>query len=383
MTQQLAPAAVAESPSLVIPRVQVELGWKYLAGPGRDLRFDFVRGLCVLGMICNHVAGSSWARLFSLSNGILITPAEGFVFISGFVLGMVYRPRVDRGGVGAAIEKSLGRTWTLYRLTLVLTLVFGLSLMGIGQPQLVGLGSNPVTFVLDVLAIHRTIYLVDVIMMYTFLTAAGSAALWFLARDKTAWLLSLSFALWLAYQLDPQWASGIPWTIAGNDLFHIAAWQMPFVIALTLGYHQTAFMRWFSSARVSRAMFAIASMVFAVLVYLVVVPTPLRPWVEALSQKEAEGPVRLLACLFVFQFVRLVVTYGWRPLHAGLGWLLVPLGQNSLYAYVVHLGLIAAMWLPIQSVVNSETWSTAIQLGTVLVVWYLIKNRVLFRIIPR
>ena len=378
-----APATIAASQPLSLPRVHVDWRWAYVAGPGRDLRFDFVRGLCVLGMICNHVAGSSWARIFSLSNGLLITPAEGFVFISGFVFGMVSRPRVERHGVGAAIEHSLGRTWTLYRLTLALTLLFGAALFLIGMPALVGLAPDPLTFVLDVLVMHRTIYLVDVIMMYTFLTAAGSLALWFLARGKMAWLLSGSFALWLAYQLDPQWASGVPWTIGGNDLFHIAAWQMPFIFAMTLGYHQEAFMRWFSSRSVSVATFAIAAMLFGVLVYLVVVPTPLQAWVEGLSQKQAEGPVRLLACLFVFQFVRLVVTYVWRPLQLGLGWLLLPLGQNSLYAYVVHLGLIAAMWQPIQGLVSSEAWSTGIQLGTVLVVWYLIKKRFLFGIIPR
>jgi hypothetical protein len=41
------------------------------------------------------------------------------------------------------------------------------------------------------------------------------------------------------------------------------------------------------------------------------------------------------------------------------------------------------MWQPIQALVSSEAWSTGIQLGTVLVVWYLIKKRFLFRIIPR
>ena len=296
---------------------------------------------------------------------------------------MVCRPRVERYGLGEAMGTGLGRTWILYRLTLVLTLLFGGALFLIGMPSLVGLAPDPLTFVLDVLVMHRTIYLVDVIMMYTFLTAAGSLALWFLVRGKMAWLLSGSFALWLAYQLDPQWASGVPWTIGGNDLFHIAAWQLPFIVAMTLGYHQQAFMRWFSSPRVSVATFGAASIIFALLVYLVVVPTPLQAWVEALSQKQAEGPVRLLACLFVFQFVRLLVTYLWRPLQLGLGWLLLPLGQNSLYAYVAHLGLIAVMWQPIQALVSSEAWSTGIQLGTVLVVWYLIKKRFLFRIIPR
>jgi hypothetical protein len=383
MMHQPAPATIATPRPLSVPNVRLKWRWRYLGGPGRDLRFDLVRGACVLGMICNHVAGSSWARIFSLSNGILITPAEGFVFISGFVFGMVFRPRVERHGLGEAMGKGLGRTWILYRLTLVLTLLFGGALFLIGMPSLVGLAPDPLTFALDVVVMHRTIYLVDVIMLYTFLTAAGSLALWFLVRGKMAWLLSGSFALWLAYQLDPQWASGVPWTIGGNDLFHIAAWQLPFIVAMTLGYHQQAFMRWFSSPRVSVATFGAASIIFALLVYLVVVPTPLQAWVEALSQKQAEGPVRLLACLFVFQFVRLLVTYLWRPLQLGLGWLLLPLGQNSLYAYVAHLGLIAAMWQPIQALVSSEAWSTGIQLGTVLVVWYLIKKRFLFRIIPR
>lgn len=355
--------------------------WAYVPESSRDLRFDFVRGACVLGMICNHIGGPSWARIFSLSNGILITPAEGFIFIAGFVFGMVYRRKAERQSLAAAIEQALGRAWTLYRLTVVLTLLFAVVLMLDGWPDGIGDVPSVPAFVADVLILHRTIYLVDVMLMWTILVGLAAGGLWLLARGYTAWLLGGSFVLWLAYQVAPDWASTVPWPIQGNEMFHIAAWQMPFLFAVTIGYHRAAFMGWY--ARYRWPALILAAAVFAMLVFLVLVPTPFVDAIEVLSEKQAEGPIRLLACCFVFQLAYLLATCLWRPLHAGLGWLFLPLGENALYAYTLHVILIALMWIPVASIVGSEAWSTALQLGTAACVWYAARHRLLFSLIPR
>ena len=52
-------------------------------------------------------------------------------------------------------------------------------------------------------------------------------------------------------------------------------------------------------------------------------------------------PGRLLASLVVFGFFYLLVTVAWRPLYRTLGWLLMPLGENALYAYAAHILLVA------------------------------------------
>src|SRR5215212_8343387 len=98
---------------------------RFVAAPvGRDPRLDALRGFCVFAMIVDHVGGSSWLYVLTGGNRGPVTAAEGFVFLSGLVLGMVSRRRVSRDGLGVAIRSALGRAWTLYGLTVALTLIF-------------------------------------------------------------------------------------------------------------------------------------------------------------------------------------------------------------------------------------------------------------------
>src|SRR5215212_9874515 len=91
---------------------------RFVAAPvGRDPRLDLLRGFCVFAMIVDHIGGSSWLYALTGGNRGPVTAAEGFVFLSGLVLGIVSRRRVMRDGLGAAIRSALGRAWTLYGLT--------------------------------------------------------------------------------------------------------------------------------------------------------------------------------------------------------------------------------------------------------------------------
>src|SRR5829696_5274322 len=98
---------------------------RFVAAPvGRDPRLDLLRGFCVFAMIVDHIGGTSWLYALTGGNRGPVTAAEGFVFLSGLVLGMVSRRRVSRDGLGPAIRSALARAWTLYGLTVVLTLIF-------------------------------------------------------------------------------------------------------------------------------------------------------------------------------------------------------------------------------------------------------------------
>src|SRR5438874_1921460 len=65
--------------------------WAYRPGPGRrDARLDLLRGFAVFAMVVDHFGGKSWLTLLTGGNEFLVSAAEGFVFLSGFVMGMVY-----------------------------------------------------------------------------------------------------------------------------------------------------------------------------------------------------------------------------------------------------------------------------------------------------
>src|SRR3712207_8597744 len=108
-------------------------GWRYEAEGKRDLRLDFLRGFAVFAMVVDHLGGASWLYALTGGNRFLVSAAEGFVFISGVVAGIVYGDRVRAAGWRAAVPKLLLRAWTLYVLavwlaisTALLAALFGL-----------------------------------------------------------------------------------------------------------------------------------------------------------------------------------------------------------------------------------------------------------------
>lgn len=103
--------------------------------------------------------------------------------------------------------------------------------------------------------------------------------------------------------------------------------------------------------------------------------------------KSALGAGRLVASAIVFQFAYLVATLFWKPIRACLGWLLLPLGQNSLYCYSMHVVVIGLFYslLPRLSVdvLAMGLLNTCVQVLVVLVIWKMAERQILFKVVPR
>jgi hypothetical protein len=324
--------------------------WRYTGGK-RDLRFDLLRGLAVVAMVVDHVGGDqSWLYTITGGNRFLVSAAEAFVFISGLVMGIVYSSVVTRQGVAAALSKALKRSWTLYMLTVGLTLVTAMlayQLKLFWAPQ-VTTGTLP-NFIVGVLTLHRTFYLTDVLLMYTFLVAGAALALLLIAQGYTWQALAASWLIWGIWQRWPQ-EIALPWAIADNNVFQLAAWQLLFINGLAIGYHRRALARYFGwltgwvSLAVSGALFAGAIALYrdklATLSWLTGFDTNFLN-AHLFSKDDARiGRLVVFAILAVFALA--LTTNFWGPLHRVFGWLLLPLGQNALWAYSLHLFVIMA-----------------------------------------
>ena len=82
-------------------------GWVYTAEDGRDYRIDLLRGLAVLAMVIDHLAGPSKLYLITGGNRFYTSAAEGFIFLSGLTVGLVYRRIAERQGFPTAIRRLL------------------------------------------------------------------------------------------------------------------------------------------------------------------------------------------------------------------------------------------------------------------------------------
>src|SRR5512135_647593 len=175
--------------------------WHYPPLEKRDLRLDLLRGFAVLVMVVDHFGGSSWLYLITGNNNLFTSGAEAFVLISGMVVGIVYGAIAKRQGLAAAAKKALQRAWTLYKLTVVLTLAFAAVSDYFQLPWAKGVDiGNPFEFTFNVIILHETYYLADIPLMYTLLMAAAPIGLYFLYKGRTDLLVVGSWLVWAGFQ---------------------------------------------------------------------------------------------------------------------------------------------------------------------------------------
>ena len=361
---------------------------------GRDLRLDLLRGFCVFAMVVDHIAGPSFLYGLTGGNRFYTSAAEAFIFISGLVVGLVYRRIIVRDGLGAALRRGVDRVLTLYLLTVTLTLLFipAWELLVTRRAQGVNF-QDPAAFIVSVLTLHRTYYLVDIPLLYTFLILTAPLVLLLLSQGRTVLVLGASWTLWLLYQLFPEQAD-VPWPIAGNYLFYASAWQVFFFNGIVLGWHHSELsQRLVNFPR--RPMLVLSGLGFAALIVLYQLLDRLPRlasdpeqatniqlfFIEAVFGKSDVRPGRIVASIVVFGFFYLLVSEAWRPLYRSLGWFLLPLGRSALYAYAAHVVLAVPAAVLLDSLTIPERYArpvnAAVQIATLLAIWLLIKGRVL------
>lgn len=69
---------------------------RYSLAGNRDLRIDYMRGIALVMMVVAHTEVMSIFNIFTWERFGLTTGAEGFVILSGFMLGMLNRARLQK-----------------------------------------------------------------------------------------------------------------------------------------------------------------------------------------------------------------------------------------------------------------------------------------------
>src|SRR4029434_9114987 len=119
------------------------------------------------------------------------------------------------------------------------------------------------------------------------------------------------------------------------------AWQALFVTAMVIGYHRQRLeqhLAWVSERIVLGITGAFVATVIAIYVGLLLSSSVFHGIViEQLFSKLDLRVGRLLVFAGFFTFAFVLVTVAWMPIRRVLGWLLLPLGQDALSAYILHL----------------------------------------------
>jgi hypothetical protein len=370
------------------------VSWRYdptLYG-NRDLRIDFLRGIAIVSMVFNHLESSSYFSAINRGH-IYASAAEGFVFLSGLVLGMVTLGRIHKVGFSEAMKKLRERSGKLYLTSFILMSILGLlSIIAPGwtRPAFDFAPGTWWQILLAAATFHLAPPVIDILQLYVLLLLLSPAIFWLLRKGFWLPILAVSWSLWGIQQLHPYALSFHPLD-REHPYFVLAGWQILYVHGLLAGYYRKKLQELW--AKIPKLLLVICCLLIVIgSITAAQYDIQLGVWPGKFSDKVAwlawtdrsrVGFLRLIDHIGLFPLLYIIVDTFWQPLNKILGNLLINLGQNSLYVYIVHVP-VTVIWFLIPALVDGNPIVTTIaQAVAVGCFWWLVKKEVLFNIIPR
>jgi hypothetical protein len=322
--------------------------WAYSSTLNRDPRLDWIRGYCLFMMIADHIQDRSALYVLTGGTEFYISAAEAFYFISGLTLGMV----TARESWAVASRRVLSRALVLYRTAVIMTLGFGL--LGAftavqfwgsderNRPLFEWIRNSPLEFLTNVLTLRTGTSGQEILILYVVYMVVAPVALFFLMR-RMGWLVVLGIvAVYVAHLLQPAIFKQ-PFA----TYFEPYEWHTLFFGGLVLGFHRKDVINFFAKIPVLSRILEVAVLVTAG-VFMWIFANNFSVWPELpklldLENRWAMPPVQLALVALYLQAAFIVVSHLWKPLRAGLGWFLEPLGRASLWAFTMHWFVFAAL----------------------------------------
>lgn len=213
-----------------------------LQPPQRNATLDTLRGGFLVIMALNHIPSILW-RLTQQPLGFA-TSAEGFVFLAGLVVGMVYTQRWMRFGAKATSRALLARAFVIYKAHIVcvigilLWMHFHVHYSGSPQPPSGSPAAwlqRPWESLLATLFLVHQPGLLDVLPTYCGLLALTPLAIWQLCCGRLKLVLVISVMWWALTNLfDPPHPTIIG--VINTGAFNFGAWQLLYVAGVICGH---------------------------------------------------------------------------------------------------------------------------------------------------
>ncbi|EKY3242891.1 OpgC domain-containing protein [Cronobacter dublinensis] len=393
-----------------MPRAHVS--WRYVAADRRDLRIDLMRGIALVMMIVAHTEVMSIFNILTWERFGLTTGAEGFVILAGFMLGMLNRQRLQKAVLLTVGWTLWRRAWKIYLVNIVIILsVLLLSKIPYintfeithfvdrfsgnswslfpATPQIKETWFNIILFLQ--IGPHQT----QILGLYVFLLLLSPLYLALLQYRKTPWLIAGSALVYGLYQVTPLRLTNSEFEFA----FPLMAWQFIYVLGMCCGWHKEELL---SLARTGPGKVTVTVMVICALVLLFIAQNHTNPFMppallmhvmppadfnalyHTWAAKNGLGPLRVLNDFSLMVTVYLLLTWCWTPIYRLTGWFLIPLGQHSLYTFILHVYVV----LLVSQVVHFDLWHQAWLQNTLVhsvalgILWLMAKYDVAGRWIP-
>lgn len=400
------------APPIAQAHIVKSTSWRYSIAGARDLRIDFMRGIALVMMVVAHTEVMSVFNIFSWERFGLTTGAEGFVILSGFMLGMLNRARLQKVVLLTVSWGLYLRAWKIYRVNIIiivsfilLTYIPHINLFEVTHftdrfsgeswslypvtPQIKETWFNIILYLQ--IGPHQT----QILGLYIFLLLFSPLFLGMLQKGNVWWLLGASL---LVYGLWQRW----PLRLTPSEFefaFPLLAWQFIFVLGMASGWYKAELIS-FARTPAGKAVVVALVIVALILGFIaqnhtnpfmppallmhVIPPDSFNTFYHTWAAKNGLGPVRVLNDIALMVTVYLVLTYCWTPLNRLLGWFLIPLGQHSLYTFILHVYVV----LLVSQFITFDLWrhawieNTLVHAAALGILWLMAKYNVAARWIP-
>lgn len=215
----------------------------------RRWELDALRGLMLILMTTTHLP-TRYASITGQPLGF-VSAAEGFVFLSAYMAGLVYAGRGRRDGDAAMRQAFWARALKIYAAQLALlafafTVIAGLAVL-VREPAVTDLLAffleQPLRAAVSAALLLYSPALLDILPIYVVFMLLSPLVIMHGRRGAWGWMLGLSLALWFGAQfgLGPRLyealAARMSLPVRYRDMgaFEILAWQFVWVLGLWMG----------------------------------------------------------------------------------------------------------------------------------------------------
>lgn len=362
--------------------------------------FDLLRGYFLIVILFNHLYYyPSGLEVLTGRGDLYASSAEGFFIISGIVLGIVRGQKLLAKPFTVGAKLLLKRSVQLYITSVVLAVLFTLlAWVFFDNPGVKSTPLPPGTPIWEVIwkaATYQYLYgWADFLRQYAIFIALAPIALWLLRRGLWYVVLAVSFAIWMLF----------PHLDGSGFMLQPVAWQLVFFSGFVIGFHWPQIHGFWRSIslknrrRIGNTLVVTTLITIAASALLVFgykfggdIGSTLLSWhrgIEDYFYKDRLPIPRLLLGAVWFWGIFYLVRRHEAWIISKVGWLLNPLGVNSLYVYTIQAFLVFFTHLivvPSQAGQASLPWfvNLIISLALLTIIWVAVKREFLFKIIPR
>ncbi|WP_210048480.1 OpgC family protein [Neorhizobium petrolearium] len=342
-------------------------------------RFDIIdgmRGYFLVFMLINHLIFAGGYFLVKINHNQLafVEDAQGFVFLSGLLIGMVYAKKMMRNGYAAGRAAIYTRAFELYRYAMGIVLVVLVAQMLLPGAYTIWfnwLGYTNFDDPLRLAAIASFLYqptFMDILPQYIVYMLFAPMLVKLVLEDKWHYVIAGSIILWMTAQLGLQQIVTTPLNdlVMGADdqgvrvSFNLLGWQIVFYSALVLGALTSAgkidWKKILSPDNTFIPKVALVLVLFFLPLRLITAHELMPPHMigkfASMEIRADFGPVYLLNFAAVALLVTWLIVAGpkhkaaWvRRIAGALTWVfslkyLQLLGRHSLYVYVWHVAIV-------------------------------------------